>query len=267
MTPIPALVLAGSRLGEHDPVARIAGVPHKVLAPVAGEAMVSRVLGALEACPRIAGIVLVSDIGDELRRLPRVQRMERSGRLQLREAASSPSLSVAQVFAEFGAPLLVTTGDHALLDPPILAEFLAGAERGGSDLAVGLVEERVIAARVPSTRRTYLRFRDTAVSGANLFLLRTPAAAAALGFWRRVEAERKRPWKLAAAFGPRLLLGFLLHGLTLERAFVLAGRRLGLAVAPVLLSAAVAAIDVDRPEDLQLVRQLAAARAQAEPVA
>lgn len=264
MTSLRALVLAGSRAGERDPVAAAAGVPHKVLAPVGGEPMILRVLSALRSCHRIGELIVVTDIAEALRGLAAIRELERSGRLLLRPAKTSLSRSVAAVCAEFGPPLLVTTGDHALLDRRILTQFLERAEVDSADLAVGLVEERVIQAAVPTTRRTYMRFRDLAVSGANLFLLRTRRAANAVEFWRRVEAERKRPWRLAAAFGPRLLLGFILRRLTLGRAFDLAGARIGAAVAPVLLPVPEAAIDVDRPDDLRLAEELVLRRSAVE---
>ncbi len=64
-------------------------------------------------------------------------------------------------------PLLVTTADHALLDPAMIADFCAKAD--GADVAIGLVEQRSLMARLPSTQRTWLKFRGGAYSGANLF--------------------------------------------------------------------------------------------------
>ncbi len=261
MSRIRALVLAGSRAGERDAVARVAGVAHKVLAPVGGVPMIERVLRSLAACPAVGPIVVVTDIAGRLADLPAVRALEDAGRLVLRASEPGPSLSVAAVFEESGPPLLVTTADHALLDAGMLEEFLDAAGARDADVACGLVERRVIEAALPDSRRTYLRFRDTAVSGANLFHFGTPAAGAAIRFWRRVEAERKRPWRIAAAFGPGLLFGYALGRFDLEEACARAGRRIGVRVAPVLLSRAEAAIDVDRPEHLALAERLVAARA------
>lgn len=260
MTTLHALVLAGSRVGERDPVARVAGVAHKVLAPVAGIPMISRVLSVLAGVGAITGIAVATTIESELRRLPGVAELERSGRLRFLPSGDSPSGAVLDAFARLAPPLLVTTGDHPLLDGTTLERFLDAAAGRDCDLAVGLVERRVIAAALPGTRRTYLRFRDLAVSGANLFLLRTPLAARALEVWRRVEAARKRPWRIAATFGPRLLVGYALRRLTLERACALAGERIGVRVLPVLLPSAKAAVDVDRPDDLALAEHLLARR-------
>ncbi len=42
---LTALVLAGSRAGRADPMARNAGLSHKALLPVGGRTMIDRVLG------------------------------------------------------------------------------------------------------------------------------------------------------------------------------------------------------------------------------
>ena len=117
-----------------------------------------------------------------------------------------------------------------------------------------------IRASYPDTRRTYLRFRDGGYSGANLFLLRTTAAARAIEFWRRIERDRKAPWRLARAFGPILLAAYLLRLTTLAQATALMSRRMGIRVAAVVMPTAEAAIDVDKPADLDLVESILARR-------
>ena len=105
--------------------------------------------------------------------------------------------------------------------------FLAAADVTAADVAVGLASAAVIAAAYPETRRTYIRFRDGGYSGANLFLLRTAAAQRGIEFWRRIERDRKAPWRLARAFGPVLLGAYLLRAATLNQAMRLVSRRLG----------------------------------------
>ena len=75
-----------------------------------------------------------------------------------------------------------------------------------------------------------------------------------------IERDRKRPWRLARAFGPALLLAYLSRLCTLEQAMALASRRLKARVAAVPIPIAEAAIDVDRPADLDLVEAILARR-------
>jgi len=252
-----ALVLAGSRRGEADAVARYRRAEAKCLVTAGGVPMLVRVVRALVRSPRI-GVILVS--ADEPALVGRLDELHGIARLRILPSSASLSASVEAAFTTAGAPLLVTTADHALLEPEMVDRFLEGAEASGADVAVALVSAGTILASHPNTKRTYLRFRDDGYSGANLFLLRTPQAAKGIAFWRRIERDRKAPWRLARALGPLLLLGYLLRLATLAQAMRLVSRRLGLRAAAVVLPMAEAAIDVDKPDDLDLVERILAAR-------
>jgi GTP:adenosylcobinamide-phosphate guanylyltransferase len=260
---VSALVLAGSRRGEQDPVARYRQVSWKCLATVGGIPMLTRVVQALTACPRIGTILVSLDDAAQLDLLPELAALRAAGRICTLTSAATLSGSVADAFAQAGAPLLVTTADHALLSPAMLEHFLAAADAAGADVAAGLASEAIIGAEYPATKRTYLRFRGGAYSGANLFALRTPSAADAIAFWARIERDRKRPWRLARAFGPSLLLAYLLRVCTLDQAMALVSRRLSLQAVAVQIPIAEAAIDVDKPADLDLVEEIVARRERA----
>jgi GTP:adenosylcobinamide-phosphate guanylyltransferase len=252
-------VLAGRRPEPAERQAFPEGSPHKALLPVGGVPMILRVIGALQACPGL-GQVVVSAASDDRVLL---QAESPPGVLE-RASAATPSQSVAAALAEFGAPLLVTTADHALLTPGMIAHFLAAAP-ADADAVAGLARSDTVLAAYPATRRTWLRFRDGAFSGCNLFLLRTPEAIRAVRFWRRVEQHRKHPLAMARLIGVAGLLGFFFRALTLPGALRLLERRAGARLAVVELPFAEAAIDVDNPEDLALVAAIVAGRANAGP--
>jgi hypothetical protein len=156
-------------------------------------------------------------------------------------------------------PLLVTTADHALLDAALIDDFCAKAT--GADIAIGIVERRSLLARLPASRRTWIRFRGGAYSGANLFLLGSPKVAPAIELWRGLEQDRKKGWRLLSALGPLFVLGAALRLLTLDQAARRIGRRLGLDVRAVVMANPLAAIDVDKPDDHALVEALLEGRA------
>jgi GTP:adenosylcobinamide-phosphate guanylyltransferase len=156
-------------------------------------------------------------------------------------------------------PLLVTTADHALLTVAIVQEFVGKAD--GADLAIGLVERGTLMKRLPESKRTWIRFRGGAYTGANLFLLHSRKVRPAVELWRAVEQDRKKGWRLLAALGPAVLLGAALRLRTLERTLVALHRKLGLSIRAVELSDPLAAVDVDKEEDLQLVESILAGQA------
>ena len=74
--------------------------------------------------------------------------------------------------------------------------------------------------------------------------------------WKAVEADRKRPWKIAARFGLRPLWLYVTGRLTADGAVSLLGRRVGIDAHAVAARDGLAAVDVDKPQDLADVRRI-----------
>jgi molybdopterin-guanine dinucleotide biosynthesis protein A len=256
---LTALLLAGNRPGG-DPLARHFGVASKALVPLGGEAMIARVARTLLGHPRIARVVVLAQADLALADQPDTAWLAGEPALSFEASGGSVSAAVAAALAAHpaGYPFLVTTADHGLLDAAMLDAFIAGAEAARADVAVGVVERRVLAAAYPDNRRTWLRFRGGSYSGANLFWLGSPRAIAAIDLWRTIEQQRKRGRAVIAAFGPLMLAAVGLRLLTLAGALRRAGRRLGLAAAPVALPQAEACIDIDAPADHALATRIIA---------
>ena len=243
---ITALLVAGRRPGI-DPLAQHFGVRDKALIAVAGEAMLSRVAGTLVDHPAIARIVVLAQEPEDL--LAAIPWMREHAKIATRSGGASVSEAVANAIAaeSQGFPFLLTTADNVLLDRAMLDAFIADARN--HDLAVGMVERRVLLAAYPDNRRTWLKFRAGAWSGANLFWLGDPKVAQLLVLWRTIEQERKRGRAVIRAFGPLMLAAVGLRLLSLQQAVRIAGRRFGLDATAVPLPFAEACIDVDSLAD------------------
>ncbi|MFZ3483163.1 nucleotidyltransferase family protein [Sphingomonas sp. 3-13AW] len=241
-----ALILAGSR-GGADPVADYAGVPAKALITIGTSTMLARVVEALRAAGAARIGVSVSD--------PAVAEHAATLGVEVLTAEAGPSASARSGLAALGTPLLVTTADHALLEPEWITAFLE-ATPAGADVTALLARRDVIEAAVPDTQRTYLRFADGSWSGCNLFYLATAKANAALDLWSQVEADRKRPWRIVRRLGTGTLLRYLMGWLTLDQALTRLGAAAGISARAVASPFGLAAVDVDKPADLDLVRRL-----------
>lgn len=253
-----AIILAGQRPGEND-FSAAHGVAAKALIPVGGVPMLGRVARALLDTPAVARIVVLAQQPEALL-TGTLQWMADEPRIACVRSDGGISASILAVAGSAIAPwpVLVATADHALLTPAIVTQFIDQA--GGTDAAVGVVERAVVEAAYPETRRTWLRFRGGAYSGANLFALSTERARKALAIWAEVERDRKKAAKLLTRFGPWLAIRALTRTITLDAALAVVGRKAGLTVKAVRLDAAEAAIDVDKQADLELVERILAAR-------
>ncbi|WP_300579189.1 NTP transferase domain-containing protein [Phenylobacterium sp.] len=252
MTGFRALVLAGSR-PEIDPLLAYADVPHKSLITLQGQTLLARVVDALT----VSGAASIGVCTSHPAVIKAAGQIASSARLEIIPAADSPSLSVAQGAQAMGFPLLVTTADHALLRPEWVRAFLAQIP-DEAEIAALLAPEALVRAAAPDGKRTYLAFRDGRYSGCNLFYLRSEAALGAVALWRQVEARRKQPWKIAALLGPGMLLAYLAGRLTLDQAVARLGRKAAVRACAVRTPYGLAAVDVDKPADLDLVRRLTA---------
>lgn len=249
-----ALVLAGRR-GPDDPVAVAAGVSHKCLVPANGVPMLARVVEAVAASRSIGLIAVSIEDPDLVGSLARLSPQRDEGRLRVFPSAATPSLSALAAAEALGHPfpLLITTADHALLATDLVDFFASAARETEADIVAGLVPAEVLLDAYPQTKRTFLRFRDGRYSSCNLFCVLTEAGLRVLDFWRRVERDRKRPWRIARAFGIGTLVAYVLGRLTLEQGLARLSRRLGVDARAVIVPFAEAAIDVDKPSDLTLV--------------
>jgi hypothetical protein len=141
----------------------------------------------------------------------------------------------------------------------MVADFLAKTQ--GTDVAIGVVSSEALLKRLPQTKRTWLKFRGGAYSGANLFLIGGPQVRPAIELWRASEQNRKKAWRMMLTLGFSGFLGAVLRLRTLQQTLDAVGRKLGLTVRAVELADPLAAVDVDKPEDHELVTAILEGRA------
>lgn len=247
-TRLTVIVLAGQRPGR-DPLADHFGEPRKALIDVAGQPMLAWVGAAFAGRDDINRVVILAQDSGALLDHPRTRWLRDEARVMTRDGGNSIVEAIIATLRAMpiGYPFLLTTADNVLIDKPTVDQFVRRA--AGADVAVALVERRTLEAAFPGNKRTWLRFRGGAYSGANLFWLGGPAAIEALNVWRRIEQQRKKARAVLGAFGWGLALLIALRRLTLDQAIARAGRRLGIKARAVVLPFAEACIDVDKPSD------------------
>lgn len=247
-----AIVLAGSRPGR-DEFAHQFGTDMKALVPLADEPMIRRPVRALLASGCVRELIIVSQDPGRL-----AQVLDRDDRISFAAARATIAETMLELIDDPGLkwPLLVTTADHALLDPDTVDEFARSGRN--ADVAIGVVERARLLARLPATERTWLKFRGGAYTGANLFTLASPRVRPAIELWRSVEQDRKKAWRVISLLGPAMLIAVALRLVSLDTVIAQLSSRLGLAIRAVRLSNPLAGVDVDKPADHSLVEAIIA---------
>jgi GTP:adenosylcobinamide-phosphate guanylyltransferase len=252
---ITAVVLAGSRPGA-DPFAQSYGTDLKALIPVVGKPMVVRPVEALLASNEVDRVRVLAQQAERIAEV-----LPSDPRLSIDRSSHTIAATLEAMCVDPATqwPILVTTADHALLTPEIIADFLGKST--GADLAIGLVTEAALLKRLPQTKRTWLRFRGGAYSGANLFLLGSPRIRSLLHLWASSEQNRKKAWRMLLVLGLTGFLGAILRLRTLQQTLDRVGKKLGLNVRAVEMADSLAAVDVDKPADHELVSAILEGRA------
>lgn len=254
-----AIILAGDR-AKDDPVAQLSGTGCKAMVPLGGKPMLLRVLHALGKSRTIGTRVLCGPPRQIITQNSELKAGLDAGDWRWVENQSTPSLSANYALESLPdrLPVLLTTADHALLSSEIVDYFCLNAIRSGFDLAVALAPYQQVIAEHPGVRRTGYRFRDDTYCGCNLFAFITPHARKAAVFWRRVEQQRKRPWRVIGVLGWIAVLRFLLGRLSLNEALKILSKRLGINIGPIIVPFPEAAVDVDTVADWEYVQQVIA---------
>jgi hypothetical protein len=185
-----------------------------------------------------------------------------SGGIRWMRPEATPATSAAAALAALpeDVPVLLTTGDHALLTADIVRHFLDQARVLGGDVVVALAPYELVQRAYPRTRRTVLKFGDGRYCGCNLFAFLSPRGRRMAHVWTQVEADRKNPIRVIGLVGWGAMALYALGLLSLGDAVRRISRQAGVAAGVVTMPFAEAAIDVDTVADLDLVRTIVASR-------
>ncbi len=253
MEPIDVIVTAGYSEGKPDLLAEYTGSPRKALAPLAGKPMVWHVVHALRASPSVRDIIVVGIAPEEGVDLGAPVTFVRN----------QPGL-LDNVYAGFDTVLrqrptaalaLVASGDIPLLTPDIVEWFVASCQQSEHDIYYSVVPKTIMESAFPTSKRSYIRFREGPHCGGDLFMVRLAAAHRSESLVRAALDRRKSAWRQALLMGVGTLFKLLIGRLTLPDAERVASRIFQIRGRAVVAPYAAIGMDVDKPFQYDLVRE------------
>jgi len=254
---IDAVVLAGGIPKEGEPLYPFTRGMSKALLPVAGKPMAQWVLDALGTSRSVRRAVVVGlDAG---LRYPRelVYVPNHGGMLDNLAAGARKIVEMDPTASH----LLVISSDIPTVSGDHVDWVIERAMARPVDFSYCVIEQQVMEARFPGSRRTYYRFRDLVVCGGDMAVVGTRLFSRDAGVWQRLTAARKSRWKTAAIIGPAVLVLFLLRRLSIDDAVRRASRRLQVSGQAIASPHPEVGMDVDKPFQRDLVEQVLRRRA------
>ncbi|WP_075859391.1 NTP transferase domain-containing protein [Carboxydothermus pertinax] len=241
---INALVLAGSV--NSGKLAKVCPEPYEALIPLKGRPMVDYVVDSLLKTPEVKQIVVAGP--KELSgRYP-------EGRVVLVDGGESVVESVQKGFKVLprDTKTLVATSDIPLITPEEIKTFLFSCPPG-YDVYYPVVYKEAIEERDKSVRRTYVTLKEGTVTGGNLFLVDPRIVEKAIVKAQDLIKLRKSPFKLSLLLGLGFVIKFLAKKLSVKELEEKVGGLLGIRGKAVFSRSFGIGVDVDKPEDLELV--------------
>jgi GTP:adenosylcobinamide-phosphate guanylyltransferase len=228
-------------------------VTHKCLVPVAGKAMITHVVAALQSTPGIGRIrIVVEPVVVEL-----IRPLLPEGSVPVEFIDAQPNLvdSVYAATRDVDQPTVLTTADNVLLTPGAVTSVQAALRRG-AEVVFAMATQRSVLAAHPEGQRRFYRFSDEAYSSCNLFGFAGASTFRGAEMFRGGGQFAKKPLRLVAAIGVFNVLLFLLGWLSLPGAMRRLSKRLQLRAEAVVLPDGAHAVDVDNERTFRVASLL-----------
>ena len=226
---------------------------YKALLDVAGKPMIQWVLDALAISANVGQIIIAG--------LPDMKGLSCDKPIQLIANRGSMlenifgGIDIIRREDPHAEAAMVVASDIPAITPEMVDWLVKVVEESDHNLFYNVISRQVMETRYPQSRRTYLRLKDIEVCGGDMNAFRFSALSAENQSWNRLIGARKSPLRQASIVGFDTLLLILFHRLTLHEAELLASRRLKIHGKAVLCPYAEMGMDVDKPHQLEILRQ------------
>ncbi|UCG23503.1 MAG: nucleotidyltransferase family protein [Chloroflexota bacterium] len=247
------VLVAGGRPEPKDPLyVETQGEP-KALLEIDGRPIVELVLQALHGAESIDRVVLVGlDADVNLDKGQPLETIADQGGLVANGLAGLSRLLERRPETKH---VLFSSADIPAVSSDIVDDIVDGCRPFEKAAYYFMVDRQTMERSYPNSARTFVRLKDMQVAGADMFIADARLASENSQLLHDMAAGRKRPWKLARIVGLGTLLALWLSRLTLagieHRAETVIGRPVSVQLTP----HAQLAMDVDKPEQLQLLRK------------
>jgi len=253
-----AIVTAGGKTRPNEPLYPISGGGYKAMLDVNGRPMIQYVLDALNGSAQIENIVVVGLPPDNLLESSRpLVLLEDHGDMVANILAGASKLAALDPAATH---CLVVSSDIPAITSAMVDWLIEQVGQSDHEIYYNVIERKVMEARYPGSRRTYVHLKGVQVCGGDMNAIRISLASSDNSLWDRLIEARKSPLRQAALIGYDTLFLLLLRRLSVQEAEVAVSRKMGFRGRAILCPYAEMGMDVDKPFQLEIMREDLAGR-------
>lgn len=247
-----AIVTAGGIPNPEDPLYSFLKGDAKALVDVAGKPMIQWVLDALSESKRVDNVILVGlSPKNQLTCKKPLYYISNQGRMLTNIVTG---INKALELNKKTQYVLVVSSDIPAVKPEMVDWLVDTCMETQDDIYYGVCPRDVMEARFPNSKRTYTHLKDMDVCGADMNIAHVRMATEHLDMWESLIGTRKSPLRQAGIIGLGTLFALFTRRLTLEDAVKRVCERIGIKGRAIVWPYAEPCMDVDKPSQLELLR-------------
>ena len=253
-----ALVLAASRKGINDDVAKLENKSHKCLVNLNGIPMIERVIQTLINSNEFNKIFVSIEKPEILNQVSNLKSLIQQGKIIVIKSDSNIAESIFSAVEKITNPypLVITAGDNALHTPDMLSFFCSEIKNSDFDAYIAMTKAKLILEKYPEGARAFHKLKDDEYSSCNLYAVKNSAGVNGAKPFATGGQFGKKPLRIARAFGVISLIMYKLKMLTLNGITSRMSKVINAKVTAVVMPWAEGPIDVDNVKDFKLVNKI-----------
>ncbi len=260
-----AIVTAGGIPQPGDPLYVYSNGDSKALIDIAGKPMVQWVLDALGNSKEVDNVILIGLTHKSgLTCKKPLHYISNQGRMLANIVAGVNKSIEMNKKTEY---VLIVSSDIPALKSEMVDWLVQTSMQTRDDIYYGVCPRAVMESRFPTSNRTYTKLKDMQVCGADINLIHVSMTTEHLDTWEKLIGNRKSPLASAAVIGWDTLFQLFTHQFTLQGLVERASERIGVKGRVIIWDRAEPCMDVDKPHQLEIMREDLALRQKKEAAA
>ena len=248
-----AIVTAGGIPQPGDPLYEFSNGSSKALIDVAGKPMVQWVLDALGNSTKVDNVIVIGvSPKSGLTCTKPLHYISNQGRMLANIVAGVNKCIELNKKSEY---VLIVSSDIPAIKGEMVDWLVETAMETKDDLYYGVCPQEVMETRYPESHRTYTKLKDAQVCGADMNVIHVSMATTHLDTWEQLIGSRKSPLRSAAVIGFDILFRMFIRQITLQELVEKASARIGIKGRAIFWSQAEPCMDVDKPHQLEIMRE------------